>query len=121
MATMLHSPLIKLYQNKGAHGYTSNFENALRNAHVDYIFLSDQDDIWAPNKVSTCMQYLQCYDMVISDAELINKKGEKIADSYFKERGSKKGFLNNLIRFSSTVAATGIPAAYRQRRWLHRP
>ena len=100
MATMLHSPLIKLYQNKGAHGYTSNFENALRNAHVDYIFLSDQDDIWAPNKVSTCMQYLQCYDMVISDAELINKKGEKIADSYFKERGSKKGFLNNLIRFS---------------------
>ena len=30
---------------------SSNFENALRRAKGDFIFLSDQDDIWLPNKV----------------------------------------------------------------------
>lgn len=32
-------------------GVVSNFENALRNSSNEVIFLSDQDDIWLPNKV----------------------------------------------------------------------
>lgn len=96
----LHSPIIKIVKNKGEHGYTSNFENALKHAHGDVIFLSDQDDIWSPNKVSRCLEHLKQYDMVISDAQIVDEHGEKIADSYYKERGSRKGFINNLIRFS---------------------
>lgn len=30
---------------------TNNFENALKQAKGDYIFLCDQDDIWEKNKV----------------------------------------------------------------------
>lgn len=47
---------------------TRNFENALCKAKGDYIFLSDQDDVWLPNKITIMTKYLHKYDMVISDA-----------------------------------------------------
>lgn len=37
---------------------TSNFENALRHAKGEYIFLSDQDDIWHNDKIVKCMKVL---------------------------------------------------------------
>ena len=39
-----NDPRIKIFINTGRHGVNSNFENALRHADGDYIFLSDQDD-----------------------------------------------------------------------------
>lgn len=46
---------------------THNFENALREAKGDYIFLSDQDDVWLPRKVEIMMRWLKDYDYVQSD------------------------------------------------------
>ena len=63
----LHSPLIHVYINNGEHGYTPNFENALRYAHGEYIFLSDQDDVWLPRKLEICMNALKTCDFVVSD------------------------------------------------------
>lgn len=34
-----------------------NFENALKYATGDVIFLSDQDDVWLPNKVRVMISY----------------------------------------------------------------
>ena len=44
-----------------------NFENALKHAQGDYIFLSDQDDEWLPNKVEVCLSDLEQYDCVLHD------------------------------------------------------
>lgn len=41
---------IKIHINTGKHGFVYNFENALQKAKGEYIFLSDQDDIWLPEK-----------------------------------------------------------------------
>lgn len=60
---------IKLIKGPEKKSPTSNFENALMHAKGEYIFLSDQDDVWKDNKISICMQYLKHYDCVISDAE----------------------------------------------------
>ncbi|MDR1879299.1 MAG: glycosyltransferase family 2 protein [Bacteroidales bacterium] len=46
---------------------SSNFENALQKAKGDYIFLSDQDDIWAANKVAEMMKFLPSYALVVSN------------------------------------------------------
>ena len=51
-------PLIHLYQNHGTHGINGNFFSALRRATGDYIAISDQDDIWEPNKISRQMAAL---------------------------------------------------------------
>lgn len=50
----------KIYLGKKPHWYvTKNFENALRHSSGDYIFLSDQDDVWLPNKVQICISELK--------------------------------------------------------------
>ena len=47
----LDFPCVRILHHEGEHGYVSNFENALRAARGDVIFLSDQDDLWKPGKV----------------------------------------------------------------------
>lgn len=44
-----------------------NFENALKQTRGDYIFLSDQDDIWASNKIEIFRDYMGTCDLIISD------------------------------------------------------
>ncbi len=92
------SPLIRIIHNRGEHGYTPNFENALRHAKGDYIFLSDQDDLWQPNKVERCMAVLKAYDLVISDAKLIDCEEKEIHPSFFALRKPHLGFLGNLYK-----------------------
>lgn len=46
----LNDTRIRYVENRNKHGFTHNFENALRLAQGDYIFLADQDDIWLDNK-----------------------------------------------------------------------
>lgn len=94
------SPRIRVFKNTGEHGYTPNFENALRHAKGDYIFLCDQDDLWEADKVSVCMDYLRRYDLVISDATVVDADNKVIGESYCSLRHSKPGLLHNLIRFS---------------------
>ncbi|MDE5758415.1 MAG: glycosyltransferase, partial [Allobaculum sp.] len=42
----LNDSRIKLFAGNKFHSRTFNFENALKQATGDFIFLSDQDDIW---------------------------------------------------------------------------
>ena len=94
----LKDPRVKLIDHAGSNNLILNFENALTHAGGRYIFLSDQDDVWEPDKVQTMVSYLEFYDLVVSDCSIINHKGETICDSYFKLRHSGKGFLKNLIK-----------------------
>ena len=73
---------IRVIYNSGQKGYTSNFENALKHAKGEYIFLSDQDDIWLKGKVDKCMEYLQDYDFVVSDAVIVNQDLETLKKSF---------------------------------------
>ena len=81
-------------------GVTQNFQNALSQAKGDYIFLSDQDDVWHDDKVEVSLNYLRngC-DCVVSDSRLVNADEEEISPSFLKKIGAKKGrFYNLLIR-----------------------
>ena len=77
-----------------------NLENALKHATGTVIFLSDQDDIWLPGKVKVMREHLRHYDLVVSDASLIDASGRIVEDSYFKLRGSGPGFIKNIYRNS---------------------
>lgn len=89
---------ITIYLNDNVHGFTPNFENALTKAKGDYIFLSDQDDIWASNKVKKILEELKNYDMVISDCITFNNKGRIIQESRFDFFDIKAGFIQHLIK-----------------------
>lgn len=87
---------LTIVKNTGSHGYVGNFENALRQAKGDYIFLSDQDDVWLPSKVTKVVERLQVYDLVIHDAELIEGNGNPLGCNYYSVTHHNKGFLMNL-------------------------
>ncbi len=91
---------IRLFEHNRFHSPVYNFENALKKATGDMIFLSDQDDIWMENKVKTMKGLLQQYDLVVSDCIIVNEKEEIIQQSFFKVRRSDKGFVKNLMKNS---------------------
>jgi glycosyltransferase involved in cell wall biosynthesis len=45
-------PAIRLMRNDGERGVNNNFFSAMRKATSDYIAISDQDDIWEPDKIA---------------------------------------------------------------------
>lgn len=87
---------------------SANFENALRYAKGDYIFLSDQDDIWHPDKVKVIVPQLNENVLVRTNSLLITSNGKPIRLSY--EDGNsplRNGLLANikLMRFSGSHMA----------------
>ncbi|WP_339916174.1 glycosyltransferase family 2 protein [Yeosuana marina] len=89
---------IRVIKNKNEKGYAKNFENAITHAKGEYIFLSDQDDVWVDNKVEIMLNYLKEYDLVISDADVCNNKLETTGITYHSVTGGKEGFLNNFYK-----------------------
>lgn len=89
---------IKIFFNTNK-GYTNNFQNSIKNASGDLIFLADQDDVWVDDKIQIMSDLLKKYDFVVSNAQMVNKDLESIGTTYFQIRGGgKSGFLNNLIK-----------------------
>jgi len=75
---------LKYSVNKKNLGFVKNFENAINKCKGDYIALADQDDIWMPNKIERLVNEIGDYSLICSDAELIDGKDMKIADSFRK-------------------------------------
>ena len=76
----------------------NNFENALINAQGDYIFLSDQDDIWAPNKVSVVVSYLNNYDMALSNYSTIDENDNVLKECVYEYFPPSFSIIRNIIR-----------------------
>lgn len=85
-----------LYSNKK--NLISNFENALKKATGDIIFLSDQDDIWFKDKVLKYKKYLKKNMLVFSNASMFNGEDVKTSKLFFETKTNKTGILNNLIK-----------------------
>lgn len=93
----INSSKIKIYKNEN-NGIISNFENALSKASGDYIFLCDQDDIWHQEKVERVINQLDKCDLVVHDAEIVDKELNLIHESFFELSNSKEGFLRNIYK-----------------------
>ncbi len=89
---------IKVIVNDKKHGVNGNFENALRHASGDFIFLADQEDIWLKGKVKRCVAALSDSDLVLHDAQIVNKDLEPQNKNLFSELKIKGGFWDNFIR-----------------------
>ncbi len=95
---------IKLYHSTRKN-LIHNFENALKRASGEFIFLSDQDDIWFDDKVEKAVQHLKKYGLVFSNAIMFH--GEKVNDGelFFKDPKKKTGLLSNIIKVKFLGAA----------------
>nr|WP_294925879.1 glycosyltransferase family 2 protein [uncultured Flavobacterium sp.] len=76
---------------------SANFENALKEAKGDFIFLADQDDIWHKNKVEIMLSYLKYNMLVISDYEVIDENDMVTDKPFFNRSHSSDSFIKNII------------------------
>lgn len=104
----LNDKRIKIFKNRkniikhrsSSHIYaTSNFENAINNAKGDYIFLSDQDDIWLDGKIYSFIHEMSENNkiMVFSNFSVINPDKKVVVSNFYKKNPIKKNIISNLI------------------------
>ena len=102
-------------------GIIANYESVIRAASGDFIFLSDQDDVWAEDKVEKVMKafsdtgaVLVMHDAVVKNEDLT----ETIYPSFFTYRGCKSGYVANILKnryigccmaFSSSLREAFLP------------
>ena len=82
---------------QGKHlGAAGNFLSLIRQAEADYLLLSDQDDIWEPDKIAVLKQAILGLEkqygagtplLVHSDCSLISETGEQTCGSFFHRQG----------------------------------
>ena len=84
-------------------GCNGNYENAIAQCAGDIIFLSDDDNVWEPNKVKTVLKAFEenpkvwfvQHDCEITDGEL-----NQISPSFFQTRKARPGLIRNIMRVS---------------------
>jgi len=82
---------IRLVESPVNRGVLLAFEASIRMASGEVIFLSDQDDLWIPTKVSKVLHAFASQasaNVVVSDATIIDEEGTLLEDSYYRVRGA---------------------------------
>jgi glycosyltransferase involved in cell wall biosynthesis len=119
--------IIESYQDNRIVLFKNSFKNVVRNfefvinqAKGEYVFLSDQDDIWHQDKVK---EYIENFtnntevSLIISDLQIIDKNGD-LVDRQFYKKGFTDNFTKNIIAnnfigcsmaFKSNVKKTILP------------
>lgn len=92
-----HEPQrIKTKFGKNFYFATANFENALKQASGDIIFLTDHDDIWPEDKVRECLSALQTTDFLQTNFSLINENDEITNPKFLTFNPFEHGLLKTL-------------------------
>ena len=94
-------------------GIIMNFERVIRACKGDLIFLSDQDDVWMPNKVQVIKKHFEKdsdLTLVMSDLEVVDQNLKTLHPSFVKMRGCSTGILKNIVK----NGYVGCALAYRR-------
>lgn len=95
---------IRIYKNQRFYSPIFNFEFAIKMAKGEIIFLSDQDDIWAKNKVETYLKKLDEFDLIFSNVTIIDENGYIKKKLLFKNKPSYD--MINTILSNNVVGGT---------------
>jgi glycosyltransferase involved in cell wall biosynthesis len=95
------NPTVRVVTGPGK-GVIANFQNAIVHTTGYYIFLSDSDDIWLPDKVEKCVDCLRNNDvyLVMHDAAVVDEHLNVITRSVFKKNRVRLGLMRNVIKNS---------------------
>jgi glycosyltransferase involved in cell wall biosynthesis len=108
--------LLRHLQNAGVVG---TFEDALRCATGDVLFLCDDDDIWASTKVQRFMELFESrpdIEIVTSRVGLIDENGAQLSDSRVNRNGIfRTGFWRNVMMNHYQGSAMALRASLLRR------
>jgi glycosyltransferase involved in cell wall biosynthesis len=111
----LGDPRIRLLEHEKNAGVVTTFEDALRSATGDILFLCDDDDLWTPTKVQ---RFIMAFagrpdvEIVQSRVRLIDENDRPLSDSRINRRGRfLSGFWRNLYMNHYQGSAMAIRAS----------
>ena len=112
---------ITIVQNPQTLGSAKNFEKAIRLCGGDLIALSDQDDIWYPDRLQRSQQEFVAHPqagLVFSDADLIDEQNRPLAGTLWQRLGFAGKRREDLLAGQFLVLAkhrfvTGATAMFR--------
>ena len=114
---------VRFFRNQATLGSTRNFEKAINLCEGQAIALSDQDDIWQPNKLERLASVLDSEPQVggvCSNAFLIDETSERFPDSLWERRNftprMQAAFQRNSARQLLQYIAGESRAGHRYRR-----
>ncbi len=96
-------------------GVMANVENAMRACAGDVICLSDQDDVWFPEKAEVLRRAFAAdpsVTCVIHDLEVTDGELRRLHPSYFALRKSGPGLVRNLFKNSYVGAAMAVRSSF---------
>lgn len=99
---------IKLYRNAQNIGGCQSFNKAIMQCSGDYIALSDQDDVWLPEKLSILVTEIGDNLLIHSDAVIVDESLNVISNTF------KKGLINkhSLVDYLMSNAVTGCTCMF---------
>ncbi len=95
--------IIKTFRNDTNLGYNKNFEKAIQLAAGDLIALSDQDDIWLPQKISKLVNTFSNNDTVLAHCRSVKLENGRLRyksaslHTHFAGNDTRKLFMFNQI------------------------
>lgn len=106
-------PRLRPLQGPGR-GVVANMEHALRAARGDLLFLSDQDDVWLPEKVArVCAEMDRTgADVLLHDACICDGDLRVTHPSFFAWRGCRRGFWYNVLKNSYIGCCMAVRAGF---------
>ncbi len=112
----IRDPRIRLFAHATNQGVIATFEDALRSATGTILFLSDDDDVWAPTKVEKVLREFERYpdaQVVASRVALIDERGGRLPDGRVNRYGAfQPGFWSNVIKNHYQGSAMAIRASF---------
>jgi glycosyltransferase involved in cell wall biosynthesis len=106
---------IKLLKHDRNAGVVATFEDALRSATGEILFLCDDDDVWAPTKVRRFLDVFESrpdVEIVSSRVQMIDENDRPIPDSRINREGRFiPGFWRNLYMNHYQGSAMAIRAS----------
>jgi glycosyltransferase involved in cell wall biosynthesis len=104
---------VRVKVNEKNLGSTKNFEHTILNCAGEIVLLSDQDDVWLPNKIErfeTLFSENKQVGMIFTNAEVVRENlssyDRKLWDFVFEIEERRKNFLNVLMRRNVVTGAT---------------
>ena len=113
---------VRIEQNTTNLGFVHNFEKCSKMCSGDIIFFSDQDDIWALQKIETFMNIFEQQPeigIVLSDAELIDSNGNSRNVNLTESLGLNAQKVQRIVESNCSQFSihyntwTGMTMAYR--------
>lgn len=108
---------VRIEINQKRLGVVKNFEKAINFCTNELIFLSDQDDVWMPEKIVIITRQFELNEnlgLVFTDAELIDEFGEKLNKTLFAETFRKVDKIKPLFDLClNKNVVTGATTAFR--------